>query len=715
VKRFAAAGLVILLLIVGIGIITWPLFTHFGTHIVSEKTAIHDGNIFPVWFSWYLANRAPEIAKSPVLFRKTTLWFHPFGVDMYLTNPGYYWLSLTGFYRMVFGFPEDINLLAMTILIVNGLAFFAVARQFQVSRDIAAVSAVLYTVSPYSCSVFDGNTDQALSCFLILFIPWMLEACWRGGRKTVLAAAGLLTLCGIFYWFFAAFGIVLGLLVLPAIMGTQKPGHRWKPAIRLFVIYLIFLSASMPFLYPILGKGLATGKVQGVSPGSFLPGQFGKTDPSLFITAEKPLHVLKSPWVLFTASVAFGALIIFKAGGALHLLFAGISYIFWLFTLGIDLRLSFFGPPVPLPFAALKTIFPIFSRIAYSGRFGVVLHIALALLFATALESVFRKRTVRGRTRAVILVLLFASAMMCARMNLKVRPSAVPGEPAAAAAVKNEQGLGVIDVPLLWEAVATEGAWYQTFHGLPIITGPGVEVEYGRPTQFDQLLKENTFLAAVVANKEGSKLNTAQMKEDAKKLVELGFGYLIHHKSAKAWYMTEESSGVGFKNQGHVSPPSEEGDSFVDGLPMGEGGRPFDDGMERSFDDGMGNDKNPGFDDRGGFDGRGDPEVRRGSGGPGGSGGGPDFDGPGDGPGEHGGQRDFSHPGGSGGQSGFDGPGGPDIQGGFDGPGGPDNRTGGAEGPPPTETKIDLKPILISVLGKPILSSVKADVYLLPH
>lgn len=245
---------------------------------------------------------------------------------------------------------------------------------------------------------------------------------------------------------------------------------------------------------------------------------------------------------------------------------AGLVLIFYLFTLGLEFRLPFSGYPWPLPFALLKTAFPIFNRITYCGRFEVMAHVFSALLFASALTAVHRRLAGRRLLRPTVMASLFPVILAVGALSLQGQLVPAPSAPYAATTLARYPVRAVIDVPLMWEMTATEGAWFQTYHGFPIMTGPGIDTDYVRPDGFKRLLAANLFLQRVSGSWDGiGPADPETVKRSIRDLVGMGFGYVIYHKEARAWYMDDKANEQRF-NQ---SPPEMEDEGFMEGAPAG--------------------------------------------------------------------------------------------------------------------------------------------------
>ncbi len=566
-KRLVRILSVGILILAALGAASWPLYSRLTTHVISEGKAIYNANIFPLWDSWYVSSRWPQIAEHPSQISRTPMWFYPFGVNLSVTNPCHYIQLVAAAVRPLVGFPADVNIEGLFILLLNGLGFFIACRKLGIGYDVAAVSAVLYSLNPYAFRhAFEGGTDQAITWFFVIYLVFFLEACMRGGRKTIVLATLFLGLTGFFYWFTAAFAVVLGFLALPLFMLLQPQGRRLAPAVRLFVIYILFLTISLPLLYPILSQGLQEGKVQGLSLDTVLPGGEKESASELFILGNAPGDFF-GPWSIFTLVTALLSLTIFKLGEAKHLFWFGVAVVFYLFSLGGWLTLPFVDFSLLMPFTVLKFIVPIFTRIVDCERFSIVVYAACALLFATSISSLFDRVKPGKRSRMVVLIVLLAGSCLMGYLGRFGHLVPVPDRPVAADSLRRFPPRAVIDVPLLWQETVTEAAWFQTFHGFPIMTGVGVEVEYGHPKKFDQLVAGNPFLQVVGYRTEWSDERLPEYRASLNKLAELGFGYIIYHKKVKGWTI---DSQVQQSKMAHYPSPDGDDGGFELGLPPGQ-------------------------------------------------------------------------------------------------------------------------------------------------
>lgn len=160
IKKLTGYVLVALLIVLSFAVVSWPLITRLTTHTIGTTKAVTDASISPLWFSWYVSSRLGGIADNPSLLRVSPLWFHPFGIDLNLSNPCHHITLAAVAFRPFTGFPADINLHVLFILLINGLCFFAAAKKCGAPACAAALTAVLFAVNPFSMdSAFQGNND----------------------------------------------------------------------------------------------------------------------------------------------------------------------------------------------------------------------------------------------------------------------------------------------------------------------------------------------------------------------------------------------------------------------------------------------------------------------------------------------------------------------------------------------------------------------------
>jgi len=519
-------------------VVTWPLAARFNTHMIGEEQPVNDATIFTIWYSWYLSGRWNRLLAEPSLFWKTPLLFTPSGLNLYLTNPCFYSIVPAAVFRTFFGFPADVNLTSLVFLILNGLGLFAAARLFKIERDIALVAAVAFCLSPHTFrTAFELSTDQANLWFMVMAMPCLVLACRRGGWRRIMPAGILLALAGVLYWFNAAFLLVFGLLSLPVTVVIAKRGRRWRPVLRLLVVYLIFGAISLPFLYPFFLQGLTAGRMQGLTPGGLLPTRLAPETAELVLTVDHPGELLFSPWTVLVLVISLFGLIVYRAGRPVHLFWFGMAFIFYLLTLGPHLELVPGKLEIPLPFMLLQYVIPVFRRITFCGRFRVMVNASLVFLMATALSSVFHHKNVKGTARKVSLAVLYIALLLTGYFGRYGRVCPVPGAPKAALGIARYRNMKVVDVPLTMERAVSEGAWYQMFHGFPMLTGPGADIDYGHPPQFDRLMAENQFLQVVAEKQAMDRFTLDELKTAAHSLKELGFGFVIHHR------LVDEMSG----------------------------------------------------------------------------------------------------------------------------------------------------------------------------
>ena len=351
-----------------------------------------------------------------------------------------------------------------------------------------------------------GRVGQVMLAFFVLaFAELVRLGRDEGGRWQPVATGLLAALTALSYWFYALF---LGIAALPFVAAGLW--RRPRPvARRLAVAVATCLVLCAPAVLSLAAAGEAL-------PGFGRPYTGGLPDPAW--TGGKvglamamsdspapwwPLHNLGSlpvdrrPGFVLLALVALGLAAPWRDRQRGRAAWAATLLLGYLFSLGPWPRISTdHWLPLPLPWLALETVFPVFERLWWPRRFEAVVLVAAVPLAALGLAELPRRRLA-----PLLALALFAELWL----GLRLWPAKAEGPPHYDPLLYAELGTdaagqpaGLLTLPLAAPLKDSRFAlWMQVVHGHPISSGLGDHLDGHRSPAWVDWIDNNTVLDVI--------------------------------------------------------------------------------------------------------------------------------------------------------------------------------------------------------------------------
>ena len=391
---------------------TWPLALYLSSAIPLGTEREATVPLFNLWTLWWTADRAlhgfARYWDAPIFYpnRGTFTFSEPQPLTGLLVGP---WWALGAPLALIY------NTALLTLLTLNGIFAYRLARALEATRPAALLAGVLMVTLPFVVQVIG-----ALQLVALFGMLWTLEGCVRFGRTgrtrwAVWMALGLLAAyltCQQYTLMFAPFALGAALVAL------AQQRFRRGALIRLggagLAAGAIILLIALPALsiHGELGLARREQVVQALS-----------AKPSDFLTRpDYALVPVPAPGTADTAGLFPGFMLTILAGFGVWLgsrereqrawaIFLAASVVGAL-LLALGLHLSIFGWR---PFATLRALVPGFSSLRSPFRFTTIMQLSLPILAALALSQV-RQRVARGG-----IALLVGVGLLAAIENLSVQ------------------------------------------------------------------------------------------------------------------------------------------------------------------------------------------------------------------------------------------------------------------------------------------------------
>lgn len=508
------------------------------------------------WFYWFVDRqlRAGETAGHSDLF------FHPWGKDVFAHTGTNVLDAYAAFpFRLLLGPVLGYNAFLLATLLVNGIVFGWLARQFTSDRLAIGVGSVLFAFSPFV--LFEagaGRPTQALLVFPVLVVLFLWRTGTRRGLLSPVLAGLALALSGYQYWYYAFF-VGMGCLAHGLWRVAYPPrdaGGRWRLLARHALIAGVALAVTLPFAHALLSGG-ATG-------GESVPGLLDmdrwslRANPPITEAGTKVGLFLWQPFLRQTGAF------VQDLDGTERFLFRGtwmlipmwLSLALWAWRPGklergpvlamvaLSLALSL-GPmlllgglalPNPL-YIGLSKALPFMQRLWWPARAFVVMSILVNLSLVVNIAHL-RGRAPWLRIGAVA-GLALAWGVELAALGYLPFPTWHAGVPAGYRCLEQGPEGALMELPFAWTQAHL---YYQTQHGRPVMGGMLENNPEFTPEEIFALHQDNTFVASMMHTAHGIPGDTAWTEEDRQAVHTLGYRYVVLQKDA--YHVAQRDPGL---------------------------------------------------------------------------------------------------------------------------------------------------------------------------
>ena len=483
-------GLVLLIYIFLAPILTFPLITHFDSHVPGQPI---DAPAL-AWNLWWFKFAIFNLGASPLT---TDYLYYPLGVNMVANTStflnGLIALPLT----FVFGTIIAQNLIIFFALVIGGYGTFLLAREILARQNIqsdfaCALAGAFYAFGAWHINYVSAGHFMLLSNewipFFALYLIRFERARWRNG---IFAGLFFVMTAWTELTFIPFVAVLTGLFIVYVLISNlwarrqgDKETRRFSlsPGLLVslsnFATLAIFTTVGIaPQLYSLFTDTLRYGYY--IAPGQGRAAIFSAEPISYFVpSAAHPIvgtlanaltNANTSYAFIGLAALAFAILGFIFYRQSREIIFWGATALFFaLVLLGPTLMVGGQNTNIPMPFAILRAL-PFVNANRYPVRYNAMMMLALAPLIALGVAHLQKQRILLGA-----LVALFAFEQIAFPVVLTDLRA-----PDLVRAMRDEPGdFTVMDLPLGWrDSVAILGKidyvaqFLQTYHEKRLIGG----------------------------------------------------------------------------------------------------------------------------------------------------------------------------------------------------------------------------------------------------
>ncbi len=386
-------------------------------------------------------------------------------------------------WHLLLGWPRAAAAHTLTILTLNGLGAWALARAAGASPAAALTAAPTAAMTVYaSFELGAGRFSQADMGFLAFFLASWLRLLDAPSMRRSLISALLLAGTSALYWYYGLFAVIAGAVLL-AFRGKElRSWTLWKP---LLLFAATFSAAIGPLLWVFLSNWAL---IPGTGEAALFPHPEATADscwPGIPFVAGAGRHAGRA-LPLTTVALAFFLLVRRRDRVTIGLA-----------ALGLVFAALMAGPLIPHgPYEWLYGLAEPLKRFWWPYRHVVVVNFVYITLAALAVDHL----PVGPRARTVASVVLALSIPL--QLSLGRAPYGALFSEAHVPVVFYQEvgvlpGTVLIEPPLTPDLAASQATlMYQLDHGKTLLNGHALWVQRVRPAGWDTFVDGNSFLAA---------------------------------------------------------------------------------------------------------------------------------------------------------------------------------------------------------------------------
>ncbi len=497
----------------------WPVWLHPSQGMVGN--VVHPDCAGNHWLLVWVAERLA--AGEGLLHNDRYYW--PVGDMPFLAGNGGEGILYLPFH-LAFGWPTGANLFVLILLAANGWAAVYAARSARASWPGAVMAGAAMTVSAYALrEAGSGRFSQADLVWQLLFLGTWLRFLRRPGYPLALAAAALLAVTAVLYWYYGLFMVLAGgLLLMGSRLELRLRGRR-EPLLGPLATFggTSLLLIALPLGWYLWHWAGLPGAAEEVFP-----------HPEAVRDSLDPAWPFLVRWGRFVGQALPGTVVLLAAVQLLRLLLGrsdqpGLDLTL-LVTWGVFLLLAM-GPRLTLlgwsPFEALYGLAAPTRRFWWPSRHIVVCSAALTLLAARGTPALGGRW--RGSLWAAALGLSCPLLLHLQGLGTHLPSTAMKWPPAFYRSLAEQEGDLLLELPLSPRiALSQKPLLYQHVHGKTLVAGHGLWVERVRPAGWDVFVAENSFLRGLQAVEDGRlKADFAFLPTDLEELRAAGMGVVV--------------------------------------------------------------------------------------------------------------------------------------------------------------------------------------------
>ena len=363
-------------------VLTYPAAVHLGDRMIGDGG---DGLQF-AWDLWWMKRALVDLHTTPF---HTDAIFHPSGVSLWLhtLTPLNGVLSLP--LQAVLPLVVVYNAFVLASFVAAGCGAFLLAREETGSLSGAFVGGMVFTFSTYHFAHARGHLNLTCCQWLPLFALFVLRALRRGRRKDGAWAGLLLALNGYTDPYYLLYAALLGPILVAA--HWRQRGNTRAVLASLGAAVVVGALLTAPYVLGMIGAARTERFLGAHDAKIFSADLTSYFVPNGVSSFGEMTHALWTKWsgnatenACFVGFSVLALLVLALYRDPLTRGWGAVAVVFFLLSLGPELRIGGQATGIALPYAVLQRVVPFLDLGGVAVRMNVLVELSAAVLVAHA-------------------------------------------------------------------------------------------------------------------------------------------------------------------------------------------------------------------------------------------------------------------------------------------------------------------------------------------
>ena len=531
-------------------IMTNPLIKNLKTHVLGGGDSYQ--NLWNLWWVKYAILNQQTVYFTDYLFypQGTSLAYHTLSLANTVLG-----IPLQSFFTLI----ETYNILLFSTFVLSGIGMYLLADKLIDNKNIAFISGVIFTFSPYHFAHALGHINLATIQWIPFFVLYTIKLFENPNLKNSIITASFLLLVSLSSWYYLIYCGFFGFLYL---IYQKMCDFRFnKTHIKYFSLSILFFTVLLvTTAWPVIAESTKSHIYAG-NEAKFSADVLSYITPSELHPKLGPIfapvndkftgNINENTTYVGFVSIIFLMWAIYRRKHInvnFWFIFGSTSFIL---SLGTTLTILGTSIGIPLPYYLIKVL-PIISAARIPSRFALLVMLSLSCILAYSLKD-FIKQIKRPFFKNIFLVVILLTVLLeFASTPLYMEPVFVP---TYYEKLKDTNGtFGILELPSNWVS-GEKYMYYQTIHNKKLVIG-----EISRAPREAKKLIENSDLIKLLIETEKKNMSKKYTLELKKSLKSNNIKYVIVHtyditkeKNAKINYILHNFTEKTYESDGIVT------------------------------------------------------------------------------------------------------------------------------------------------------------------
>lgn len=518
-------------------VLTYPVAFKISTHIAGWEGDTY----WHIWDLWWFKYSILYLKSNPVFSDYNN---YPAGLNLSFSTLNYLCAFLSIPLQLFLGIVTTYNIMVLSTFALSGFGMYLLVRYLISDKSAAFISGIIFAFCPYHFIHAYHHLNLINTQWIPLYILFLIKTSREGGKWNPVLAGIFLLFNALSSWQYLFFLILFSAIYLLYIQFFNKSLINLSFMRRIGIMTFLFFISIAPFAYPLLWTYYTDGVTDIPSSQSlfsanlisfFTPSRFhtffGEYTINIYNTFGVLGDIESVTYVGYSVIILSLFSIIKKDSRKFFWLFSSI--IFFVLSLGPNLRIFGNSYNMPMPYLILYNYVPFFSLIRAPSRMSILVICSLSVLSGYGIKNILNflnrnhnKHKIFNQRNFAILLISIIIIIDFLSIPFPMYQRKIPEIYKEIA--KDSEDFTVFDIP---QEVGGEYLYYQTYHEKRLV--------YGRASHLieSDMLKRNTFSNKPLIHQlfypdkiENIDINEKYKKNASSILREYKIKYIVIHK-----------------------------------------------------------------------------------------------------------------------------------------------------------------------------------------